>query len=147
MAFPPEPQELRAKKIGRVVVNTTVDRPWSQYFCCMAVANREFRRENPIATKRALRAILKGADLCTREPERVARALVDRQYVQSLDYARQPLREIPYAPWREFVPEDTIRFYALRLREGGMIKTAPQKLIAQSTDSRFLNELKKELKG
>jgi hypothetical protein len=29
----------------------------------------------------------------------------------------------------------------------GMIKPAPQKLIAQSTDSRFLNELNRELKG
>jgi len=147
MGFPPEPQELRAKKIGRVVVSTAVDRPWSQYFCCMAAARREFTLKHPIATKRALRAVLKAADLCAREPERVARALVDRQYVQNLDYARQTLREVPYTPWREFVPEDTVRFYALRLHEGGMITTAPQKLIAQSTDWRFLNELKNELKG
>ena len=42
MGFPPEPQELRARKIGHVVVNTAADRPWSQYFCCMAVANRDF---------------------------------------------------------------------------------------------------------
>jgi len=28
-----------------------------------------------------------------------------------------------------------------------MIKTSPQKMIAQGTDWRFLNELKKELKG
>jgi NitT/TauT family transport system substrate-binding protein len=35
MGFPPLAQELRAKKIGHVhvVVNTTQDRPWSQYFC------------------------------------------------------------------------------------------------------------------
>jgi hypothetical protein len=39
------------------------------------------------------------------------------------------------------------RFYALRLREAGMIKSTPQRLIAQGTDWRFLNELKKELKG
>ena len=35
LGFPPEPQELRARKIGRVVVNSSIDRPWSQYFCCM----------------------------------------------------------------------------------------------------------------
>lgn len=40
MAFPLEPQELHAKKIGHVIVNTTTDRPWSQYFCCMIAANR-----------------------------------------------------------------------------------------------------------
>jgi NitT/TauT family transport system substrate-binding protein len=39
-----------------------------------------------------------------------------------------------------------MRFYALRLHEAGMIKSSPQKLIAQGTDWRFLNELKKELK-
>ncbi len=59
MALPPEPQELRAKKIGHVLVNSATDRPWSQYFCCMVAANREFIRKNPVATKRALRAILK----------------------------------------------------------------------------------------
>jgi len=44
-------------------------------------------------------------------------------------------------------PEDTVRFYALRLHEAGMIKSRPQKIIAQGTDWRFLNELKKELRG
>jgi NitT/TauT family transport system substrate-binding protein len=34
MGFPPRPQELRARKIGHVLVNSNVDRPWSQYFCC-----------------------------------------------------------------------------------------------------------------
>jgi NitT/TauT family transport system substrate-binding protein len=35
----------------------------------------------------------------------------------------------------------------LRLHEIGMVKRTPQKIIAQGTDWRFLNELKKELKG
>ena len=46
-----------------------------------------------------------------------------------------------------FSPEDTIRFYALRLHEVGMVKASPQKILAQGTDWRFLNELKKELKA
>jgi len=147
IGFPPEPQELRAKKIGHVIVNTAADRPWSQYFCCMAVANRDFAVKHPVATKRALRALLKAADLCAREPDRVARFLFEKKYTDQHEYARQTLREVPYTRWREFVPEDTVRFYALRLHEGGMIKTTPQKVIAQGTDWRFLNELKRELKG
>ncbi|MBI3373184.1 MAG: ABC transporter substrate-binding protein [Betaproteobacteria bacterium] len=146
LGFPPEPQELRAKKIGHVVVNTTVDRPWSQYFCCMAAANRGFASKYPVATRRALRALLKAADLCASEPERVARFLLERKYTAQYEYALQTLREVPYTQWREFVPEDSVRFYALRLHEGGMIKTSPQKLIAQGTDWRFFNQLKKELK-
>jgi NitT/TauT family transport system substrate-binding protein len=147
LGFPPTPQELRAKQIGHVVVNSAVDRPWSQYFCCMVYANREFVRKHPVATKRALRAILKAADICALEPDQTARFLVDKGYTQSYDYARQTMNELPYTKWREYDPEDTMRFYALRLHEVGMIKSSPQKLIAQGTEWRFLNELKKELKG
>ena len=147
MGFPPEPQELRARKIGHVVVNSTTDRPWSQYFCCVVVANRDFVRKHPVATKRALRAFAKATEVCALEPDRVARSLVEKKWTDREDYARQTLRELPYGRWREFNPEDTIRFYALRLHEAGMIKSSPQKIIAQGTDWRFLNELKKELKG
>ena len=147
LAFPPDTQELRARKIGHVVVNSTVDRPWSQYFCCMATGHRTFVRKHPIATKRALRAILKAADLCALEPERAARALVDGGFASRYDYALQTMKDVPYNKWRVYDPEDSLRFYALRLREAGMIKSAPQPLIAQGTDWRFLNELKKELKG
>ncbi|MEK6838946.1 MAG: ABC transporter substrate-binding protein [Candidatus Thermoplasmatota archaeon] len=147
MGFPPEPQELRARKIGHIVVNSATDRPWSQYFCCVVVANRDFVRKHPVATKRALRAFAKATDVCALEPDRVARTLVEKKWTDREDYARQTLRELPYGRWREFNPEDTIRFYALRLHEAGMIKSTPQKIIAQGTDWRFLNELKKELKG
>ena len=147
LGFPPFPQELRAKRIGHVVVNSSLDRPWSQYFCCMVGGNREFVRKHPVATKRALRAILKAADLCAREPERAAQLLVDKGDVSRYDDALQTMQEIPYGKWRDYDPEDTVRFYALRLHEVGMIKSSPQKLIAQGTDWRFLNELKKELKG
>ncbi len=41
---------------------------------------------------------------------------------------------------------DTLRFYALRLREA-VIKTTPEKIIAQGSDWRFLTALKRELKG
>jgi NitT/TauT family transport system substrate-binding protein len=55
--------------------------------------------------------------------------------------------EIPYAEWRDFDPEDSLRFYALRLHEVGMINSTPNQIIAQGTDWRFLNELKRELKA
>ena len=35
-------------------------------------------------------------------------------------YALQTIKEIPYVRWREYNPEDAVRFYALRLREAGM---------------------------
>jgi NitT/TauT family transport system substrate-binding protein len=147
VSFPPVPQELRARKIGHSILNSTVDRPWSQYFCCMIAANRDFVRQRPVATKRAVRAIMKSANLCALEPERVARLLVEKGYTARYDYALQAMQELPYGKWREYDPEDTVRFYALSLHDIGMIKTSPNKLIAQGTDWRFIRELKKELKG
>ena len=145
MGFAPQPQEMRAKKIGKVIVNTAQDRPWSQYFCCMLTARREFVNKYPIATKRAMRAILKASDICSQAPKRVAEFLVKKGYEPRHDIAYEVLKELPYRRWREADPADTIRFHALRLHEVGMIKTHPNKLIEQRTDWRFLNELKKEL--
>jgi NitT/TauT family transport system substrate-binding protein len=147
LGFPPEPQELRARKIGRPIVNTARDRPWSQYFCCMAVTNQDFVRRHPVATKRALRALVKATEVCAAEPERVARELVTRGFIKNHDYSIQAIREVPYRRWREYDSADTVRFFALRMHEAGMIRSSPQKLIAEGTDWRFINELKRELKG
>jgi NitT/TauT family transport system substrate-binding protein len=147
LGFPPEPQEMRARKIGRVIVNSAIDRPWSQYFCCMLAGNKEFVRKHPVATKRVVRAILKAADLCASEPTRVAQRIVEAGFTPRYDYALQALKEIPYTRWREYDPEDTIRYYALRLREIGMIKASPNKIIAEGADWRFLKELRREMKG
>ena len=147
LGFPPDPQELRAKNIARVIVNSAADRPWSQYFCCMIAGNRDFVRKNPTATKRAMRAILKAANICNAEPERSAKSLVEKWYPTNYEYALQVMRDLPYGKWREYDPEDAVRFYALRLQEAGMIKSSPQKIIAQGSELRLVNELKKELKA
>ena len=104
----------------------------------MVIGNREFVRRNPVATKRALRALLKATDLCATQPMRIAQFLVDKGYVQNREYALQTLSDVPYRNWREYNPEDSVRFFALRLHEVGMVKSSPQKLIAQGTDLAFL---------
>jgi NitT/TauT family transport system substrate-binding protein len=147
LGFPPEPQELRARQIGNVIVNSATDRPWSQYFCCLLTGNTEFVHKYPIATKCAVRAVLKGADLCVADPERVARQLVAGGFTTKIEYARQMLDEVPYGKWREYDPEDTMRFYALRLHEAGMIRSTPNKIIVEGTDWRFVDELRRELKA
>jgi NitT/TauT family transport system substrate-binding protein len=146
IGFPPEPQELRERKVGRVILNTATDNPWSQYFCCMLIGSTEYVREYPVATKRVLRAILKAADMCAAEPTRAAQQIVDRGFTPRYDYALQTLGDVPYGKWREYDPEDTIRFYALRLHELGFIKSSPNELIAEGTDWRFVEDLKRELK-
>jgi NitT/TauT family transport system substrate-binding protein len=146
LGFPPEPQELRARGIGRVVVNSAVDHPWSQYFCCMLGGSADYVKNHPVATERVLRAMLKAADLCASDPAHVARMLVDGGLTPDYSYALQSLQELPYK-WREYDAEDTMLFYALRLHELGMIKTDPKRVIADGTDWRFLDELKRELKA
>ena len=143
--LPPALQEVKARKTGHVLASQIVDRPWSQYYCCMLATRTEFARQYPSATKRVMRAMLKGADLCASEPKQTAERLVSRG-TPSYDYALQMLNEVRFDVWREYDPEDTVRFYSLRLQEIGEIQSAPQKVIATGTDWRFLSELKRELK-
>ena len=147
MALPPEPQLLRARGFRDVIVRTATDRPWSQYFCCTLAARRDYVGRNPVATKRVIRAMLKAAELCASEPERAARRLVDGGFVDSYEYALQTLNDNPYAHWRDYDAEDTVRFYALRQHEVGVIKKSPQRIIADGTDFRFFDELKREPKA
>jgi NitT/TauT family transport system substrate-binding protein len=146
LAAPPALQEVHARKIGHVILSSITDQPWSDYYCCLLATHAEFARKYPIATKRVLRAILKGADLCASEPKKVAQQLVNLGYATRYDYALEALSEIRYDVWRDYAPEDTLLFYALRLHEAGLIKSDPQKLISEHTDWHFLNELKRELK-
>jgi NitT/TauT family transport system substrate-binding protein len=146
LGYAQQPEELRLKQVGHVIVDTAQDRPWSQYFCCMVAANRDFAQRNPIATKHVLRAILKATDICAADPQHAARFLSDKLYEPRFQIGLRVMQRLPYNFWREADPEDTLRFHALRLHEVGLIRSSPQTLIAEHTDWRFLNELKRELK-
>ena len=147
LGIPPEPQTLRAKKIGHTILATTVDRPWSEYFCCMLAGTKEYVRRYPVATKRVLRALLKSVDLCVSEPKLVAAQLAGGTLHARSDYAPEILTDVRYDRWRDFDPEDTMRFYALQMQDVGMIKSDPNSIIASGTDWRFFKELKRELKA
>jgi NitT/TauT family transport system substrate-binding protein len=147
MAFAPEPQELRARGVGRVILNTATDRPWSQYFCCMIYGNPDWVRHHPIATKRAIRAFLKTADWCAADPAAVARHLVAQGFTDNESFAAEALAEIPFTRWHEFDVEDSMRFYALRLHEAGLVTKTPQQIIAEGADWRHFEELKRELRS
>jgi len=71
---------------------------------------------------------------------------VEGGFTQKYDYAVETIRELPYDLWHEYDPEDSMRFYALRLHEAGMITSSPNALLAEGTDWRFVNEIKRELK-
>ena len=146
LGFPPEPQILRARGHDRVILHTVLDHPWSQYFCCVMFGNRAWIRDHPIATKRYLRAIYRAAEFCTADPSSAARQLVDGGYVERYDYALETIELIPYNLWHEYDAEDTMRFYALRLHDAGLLKNPPNRLIEEGSDWSFLRELKREMK-
>jgi NitT/TauT family transport system substrate-binding protein len=145
LTFPPWAQELRARKTGRVILNSALDRPWSQYICCMLMGHADFVRRNPIATKRVVRAMVRATDICAAKPDWVAQRLIDRGFAPRYDYVRQGLDDVSYRSWRDYDAEDSVRFWALREREIGMIKSSPDKIIATGTDWRFIKEVRKEL--
>ena len=60
-----------------MILNSAMDRPWSQYFCCMLIGNVDFVRHNPIATKRVVRALFRATDICAAKPDWVARRLTE----------------------------------------------------------------------
>jgi NitT/TauT family transport system substrate-binding protein len=77
-----------------VILNSAVDRPWSQYFCCILTGAVDFVRHNPIATKRVVRALFRATDICAAKPDWVARRLVDRGFDPRYEYVRQGLVDV-----------------------------------------------------
>lgn len=146
-ALPPFSNRLRVNHIGHVVLDSNVDRPWSQYFFSMPTVHREYMTRHPTATKRALRALLKAADVVAKDPVRSAQAMKDLGFVPDALVAATiaELRLIPYDVWRRYDPADTLRFYALRLKEAGLIRSTPDEIVKRGADFRVFQELKKEL--
>ena len=147
LAFPPDGLDLRTRRIGNVLLTSALDRPWSQYYCCVIAANKDFVRRNPVASKRAVRALTKANEICASDPDLAVKAYLRQGFKPNPNAALQAIKELPFGRWRDYNPEETVRFYALRLREADMVKGSPQKIIAQGTDWRIWNELRKELKG
>lgn len=135
------------QRVGLASAASALDRPWSQYYCCVIAANKDFLRKNPVSSKRALRALTKANEICASDPDLAVKAYLRQGFKPNRSVALQAIKELPFGRWRDYNPEETVRFYALRPREAEMVKGSPQKIIAQGTDWRIWNELRKELKS
>ena len=143
-AEPLAPEVWEAQLSDGTVVGVVRSEVEAQHVCR---GHTDFVRQYPVATKRAMRAILKATDLCATEPEGAARQLVKDGFAHHYDTALQTITDVPYNVWRELDPEDSLRFYGLWLHEFGIVNSTPNQIIAEGTDWRFLNELKRELKA
>jgi NitT/TauT family transport system substrate-binding protein len=136
---------------GHVILTTAIDKPWSQQYCCLLVSGRDWARTNPVATKRATRAILRSIDAGKRDLRATAKAAIDKG-----TYKATPLitEQVVYDvimdqsfEWRDYDPEDTVRFFALRQADAKLIKKTPTQIIADGTDFAYFRRLQKELKA
>ncbi len=92
-----------AARIGHVLVSSTTDRPWSQYYCCLLPVNNDYVRKHPVATKAVLRALLRAADICRpTRPGGPGGSLNTGS--ENYEAALATLRDIPYGKWRDFSP-------------------------------------------
>ena len=115
-------------------------------FLLSAGRQPEFVRKYPVATKRVVRAVLKAADFAPairREPPGVSSMAVS-PLATSMPYRQCETSRMTNG-------ESTIqRTHCASTRcdfmNSASIKSTPQKVIAEGTDWRFLNELKRELK-
>ena len=132
---------------GHVIFDTMTAKPWSQYGCCHLVANRAWARQNPNAAKRVTRAVLRATDAAAKDPERAAR-----------DYAAAGLGNkdaslvtasmaMTKYNWRDADPEETVRFFGLRLLAAKVIESTPKQLIAAGLDVAYAKQLRGELKS
>jgi NitT/TauT family transport system substrate-binding protein len=141
---------LRAnpKNPGRQIFDTAVDRPWSQYYCCMLVTNRNWLKANPNAAKRATRAVMRAIDYGAKDRQRAVQIAVDKKVpaAQNAPLLYEAIKDLPYQ-WRDYDPEESLRFFALRLADGKLIKKTPQQIIADGSDFAYFRRLQKELKA
>jgi NitT/TauT family transport system substrate-binding protein len=140
---PPLAQQAHAAKTGHVVVDLMNDKPWSDNYCCGVAVNRSFAQRNPVATKRALRALLKASDEAASQPEAATHYVVDKGYRPNYDDVFAAFKDMTHNKWREADHEGSARFYLKDLQGAGVVKNAADKVIADGVNLSFLNELKK----
>jgi NitT/TauT family transport system substrate-binding protein len=134
------------KNPGRVILDTTKDRPWSQYYCCELATNRAWAQKNPVATKRVTRAVLRACDVVSKDKARAAREYVARFPDNgSEEIVSEVIKDLSY-DWRALDPEDTLRFFAVKLGDSKLVKGTPQQIIDQGSNFAYMRQLKTDLK-
>jgi len=139
---------LRSLRIpGNIIFDQATQKPWSTHLCCTLVANRDWARRYPVAAKRVTRAVLAATDAASRDHTAAAHAFfVGGQGQKSESITMQAMAMCKYN-WRDYEPEDTLRFFALRLADAKLIRSTPQQLIDRGTDLAYMRQLRTELKS
>ena len=144
LAFPPEPQEpARAERRPRHSQDHHGSAVGRSNFCCMAYTQPGLRGESTRWPPSARFAP------CSRRPPSAHPIRPPRRggsswgFAANYDHAVEALGDIPYLAWRDYDPADSLRFYALQLREAGMISPTGR-ADRSGTNWQYFEELKQE---
>jgi NitT/TauT family transport system substrate-binding protein len=132
---------------GHVIHSQVMDEPWKSTNCCFIMASETWYRANPIAAKRAMRAIYRTADTLPADRGDAAKLATDKGLfggAPALANVREAANMVPL-DWRAYDLEKAVRYYAPLLTDVGLLKTSTDDLL-KAVDLKIFKELSTELK-
>jgi NitT/TauT family transport system substrate-binding protein len=132
---------------GRLIYSQVMDEPWKSNNCCFIIASESWYRANPIAAKRAMRAIYRTADTLPADRSDAAKLATDKGLfggAPALANVREAANMVPL-DWRTYDLEKAVRFYAPLLTDVGVLKATTDDLL-KAVDLKIFKELSTELK-
>jgi NitT/TauT family transport system substrate-binding protein len=132
---------------GHVIFSQVMDEPWKSTNCCFIIASEPWYRANPIAAKRAMRAIYRTADALPADRSDAAKLATDKGLfggAPALANVRAAANMVPL-DWRTYDLEKAVRFYAPLLTDVGLLKASTDDLL-KAVDLKNFKELSTELK-
>lgn len=133
---------------GHLVLEQAMDAPWSQQDCCVITTTTDWLKANPVAAKRALRAIYRAADTLPKDRADAAKVATDKGLFggsKNVELVRGAANMVPY-DWRTYDVAASMRFHAQLLNAVSLIKFTPDEAVTKATDLRFAKELAVEIK-
>ncbi len=132
---------------GHVIHSQLTDRPWGSLACCVLAAKQDWYRANPVAAKRAVRAILRAADAQTSNRTEAVKRVTDRGLFGGPANFNNVLFAASMVPanWRDLDLERSVRFYGQLLADVGLLKVSVEDMV-RTIDTRILEELRGELR-
>lgn len=132
---------------GHVIHSQLMDRPWSTLACCVLAAKQDWYRANPVAAKRAVRAILRAADVQTPNRTEAVKRVTDRGLFGGPANFNNVLFAASMVPanWRDLDTERSIRFYGQLLADVGLLKVSVDDMV-RTFDPRILEDMRAELR-
>jgi NitT/TauT family transport system substrate-binding protein len=132
---------------GKAIWSQVMDEPWKSTNCCFIVASEQWARANPIAAKRAMRAIYRTADTLPADRADAAKIATDKGLfggAPALANVREAANMVPL-DWRTYDLEKAVRFYTPLLKDVGLLTASADDLL-KAVDLKYFKELSTELK-